>query len=167
LVQKTWAPRGQTPVLKRRLRSWKKLSLIGAWSVSPKRRRVDWCCELLPASFKQEDFVEFLRGLLCRWCEPIVLIWDNLPAHRGSKVQQFVASHRRLHIEHLPKYAPELNPNEYAWGYLKRNLLSQFCPDDIHQLEIETLFQTARLSGRSPLLKSFLAASGLPFRWPP
>jgi transposase len=154
-------------VLRRRLRSWKKLSLIGAWSVSPKRRRVDWCCDLQAASFKQEDFVEFLRGLLRRWREPIVVIWNNLPGHLGHEVRQFENSHQRLHIEHLPKYAPELNPNEYAWGYLKRNLLPRFCPDDLHQLHVETWFQTLRLSGRDQLLRSFLAATKLPFRWPP
>lgn len=167
LVQKTWAPRGQTPVLRRRLRSWTKVSLVGVWSVSPGRRNVDWCCELHPGrSLSQDDFAEVLRSLLRRWRSPIVLVWDRLPAHRGRKVQAILDRHPRLHIELLPAYAPELNPNEYAWGYLKRNMLAQFCPDDLDQLVFETLWQSLRLAGRKPLLRSFLNATGLAFRWP-
>jgi transposase len=94
-----------------------------------------------------------------------VLVWDRLPAHRSAAVRRFAARHRRLAIEYLPAYAPELNPNEYAWGYLKRNLLPQFCPDDFQQLRVETWFQTLQLSERPRLLRSFLNATGLPFRW--
>ena len=168
LVQRTWAPRGQTPVLKRRLRSWKKVSLIGIWSVSPKRRRVDWSCELVAdRSLVQHDFVALLGALLRRWREPLVVLWDRLPAHRGGKVQRLVKYQRRLDIESLPAYAPELNPNEYAWGYLKRHLLAHFCPDDLLDLHVETRFQTCRLAARPDLLRSFLDATKLPFRWPP
>lgn len=167
LVQKTWAPRGQTPVLKRRLRSWKKVSLVGVWSVTHRRRRVDWNCELVSdRSLGQRDFIDLLRSLLRRWAGPIVLVWDRLPGHRSASVRSFVTRHPRLAVEYLPAYAPELNPNEYAWGYLKRNLLPQFCPDDLHQLHTETWFQTLRLAGRDRLLRSFLDATKLPFRWP-
>ncbi len=167
LVQRTWAPRGQTPVLKHRLRSWKKVSLAGVWSVTHGRRRVDWSCELVPGrSLVQEDFIDLLRSLLRRWRGNLVLLWDRLPAHRSAAVRRFVARHPRLDVEYLPPYAPELNPNEYAWGYLKRNLLPQFCPDDLHQLHVETWFQTMRLAGRDQLLRSFFNATKLPFRWP-
>ena len=171
LVRRTWAPRGRTPVLERRLRSWKRVSLVGAWSVSPGRRRVDWCCELHPGkALRQADFVAFLRSLLRRRRGPVVLVWDRLPGHRGRRVRrvrEFAARSRRLHIEYLPPYAPELNPNEFAWGYLKTHLLPQFCPHDLRQLAFEAFWQTLRLSGRERLLKSFLDATRLPFRWPP
>jgi transposase len=168
LVQKTWAPRGQTPVLKHRLRGWKKVSLVGVWSVTHRRRRVDWSCRLQPnRSLNEDDFIDLLQTLLRRWRGNIVLIWDRLPAHRSAKVKQFLAQHPRLDVEFLPPYAPELNPNEYAWGYLKRNLLPHYCPDSLRQLHRETWFQTLRLSAREELLKSFFQATRLPFRWPP
>ena len=167
LVQRTWAPRGQTPVLKHHLRSWKKLSLIGVWSVTSRRRRVDWSCELVSdRSLSQADFISLLRSLLRRWPGHIVLIWDRLPGHRGAAVRRFLVAHPRLHVEFLPAYAPELNPNEYAWGYLKRNLLPHFCPEDLDQLRGETWWQARRLSRRDDLLRGFLNATGLPFRWP-
>lgn len=166
LLQRTWAPRGQTPVLKHRLRSWKKVSLVGVWSVCANRRRVDWSCQLHPGrSLVQHDFIELLRSLLRRWRGHVVLVWDRLPAHRSAAVQSFVVRRPRLPLEYLPGYAPELNPNEYAWGYLKRNMLSHFCPADLDQLWFETYWQTLRLAGRDHLLKSFLAATKLPFRW--
>jgi transposase len=167
LVQKTWAPRGQTPVLTHRLRSWKKVSLVGVWSVSHRRRRVDWSCQLVPGrSLVTDDFIGLLRSLLRRWRGNLVLVWDRLPGHRSAAVRRFAACHPRLDIEYLPAYAPEFNPNEYAWGYLKRNMLPQFCPDGLHQLHVETWFQTLRLSGRDRLLRSFFNATQLPFRWP-
>src|SRR5579863_1454181 len=166
LVQRTWALRGHTPVLKHRLRSWKKVSLIGVWSTTRRRRIVDWSCQLVPGrSLVTDDFIALLRSLLRRWRGKIVLLWDRLPGHRSATVQRYIARHPRLDIEYLPPYAPELNPNEYAWGYLKRNLLPQFCPDDLDQLHAETWFQTLRLSGRDQLIRSFFNATKLPFRW--
>jgi transposase len=104
---------------------------------------------------------------LRRWRGPVVLVWDRLPGHRGRQVREFAARSRRLHIEYLPPYAPELNPNEFAWSYLKTHLLPQYCPHDLKQLAFEARWQTLRLSGRERLLRSFLDATRLPFRWPP
>jgi transposase len=155
-------------VLKHRLRSWKKVSLAGVWSVTHRRRRVDWSCQLVPGrSLVTDDFIALLRSLLRRWRGRIVLLWDRLPGHRSAAVRRFAERHPRIDLEYLPAYAPELNPNEYAWGYLKRNLLPQFCPDDLRQLHVETWLQTRRLANRDQLLRSFFNATGLPFHWPP
>jgi transposase len=41
--------------------------------------------------------------------------------HRGKAVKEFLASGgaRRLQLERLPGYAPELNPDEGIWKHLK------------------------------------------------
>jgi len=33
----------------------------------------------------------------------------------------------RLSLVYLPPYAPELNPIERVWAYVKRNVLGNFC----------------------------------------
>jgi hypothetical protein len=43
LVRRTWAPRGQTPILLRRTRSRDKVSMIATVTVSPRHRRVGLC----------------------------------------------------------------------------------------------------------------------------
>jgi len=44
----------------------------------------------------------------------LTIIWDRLPIHRAKEVKNFLSNGatKRLHIEQLPAYAPELNPDE-------------------------------------------------------
>lgn len=58
-----------------------------------------------------------------RWIEgPIILIWDRSPVHRARDVTAFLGQHPEIHIEWLPPYAPELNPEEYCHGNVKAGL---------------------------------------------
>lgn len=74
------------------------------------------------ASFDGPHILAFLRALLRSLRCPVVLIWDRLQAHRGEPVKSWLAtSHHRIHAELLPAHAPELNPVELIWGYVKTN----------------------------------------------
>jgi transposase len=53
---------------------------------------------------------------------PLTLIWDRSQAHRAKKVQAFLQAHPQIEVEYLPPYAPELNPEEYCHGNVKRRL---------------------------------------------
>jgi transposase len=48
------------------------------------------------------------------------LILDSLPAHRAKIVGDYVASTNGKLQFFLPGYAPELNPDELVWNYMKR-----------------------------------------------
>lgn len=76
-------------------------------------------------SFKGTDVVEFLRHLLAHVKEKIILIWDGCPIHKSKEVKQFLAEENggKIHIEALPPYSPDLNPDEGVWQYLKCVLL--------------------------------------------
>jgi hypothetical protein len=59
------------------------------------------------------DVVAFLEHLLREVPGRMVIIWDGAPIHRSQTIKEFLtngAAHR-LHLERLPAYAPELNPN--------------------------------------------------------
>jgi transposase len=43
---------------------------------------------------------------------------------------------KRLHLERLPGYAPELNPNEGIWHYLKRVEVGNCCCPDLAALAL-------------------------------
>ena len=47
---------------------------------------------------------------------------DGLPAHHGQVVKDFLSAGAaaRIHLQRLPGYAPDLNPEEGIWRYLKR-----------------------------------------------
>jgi hypothetical protein len=122
LVRRSWQPRGRTPVLVQRGRHLQKVSAIAALAVSPRRDRVRLYFRLHPqADISSDQVIAFLRYLHQELREPCLLVWDRLNAHRAKRTTQFVARLQHLHTFFFPAYAPELNPVEYAWGYLKIN----------------------------------------------
>ena len=56
-------------------------------------------------------------------------------SHYLRLVQTFVATQPRLQIAYLPPYAPELNPVELLWAYVKRNVLATFAAKDLRDLK--------------------------------
>jgi transposase len=48
-------------------------------------------------------------------------------------LQNLLEQHPRLHLEHFPSYAPELNPDEGVWSLAKRELANS-CPHDLQEL---------------------------------
>jgi transposase len=71
-------------------------------------------------AFKSPDVVRFLKHLLRQMPGKLLIIWDGSPIHRGRAVKGFLASGaaRRVRLEQLPGYAPELNPDEGIWKHL-------------------------------------------------
>jgi hypothetical protein len=165
LVRRTWAPRGQTPILLQRTRSRDKVSVTAVLTVSPRRRRVGlYAALLVNANVNAERLVEFLRALARHLRGPLVLVWDRLNVHRARLVRDFLRRHPRVHTEFLPPYAPELNPVEGVWGYLKRNPLANHAADNAGDLARTALGHTRHVARRPALLRSFIRASGLPLR---
>jgi transposase len=90
-----------------------------------------------------------------------VLVWDRLNADRAKRTAQFVASVHQMHTFFLPAYAPELNPVEYAWRYLKMNLLANRPAFETKELTAMSRRHTRALQRNEPLLRSFLRHSPL------
>ena len=107
---RTWAPRGQTPVLQHHF-NWKTLSLIAGLTMWK------FYFELFEDSIKGEHVIIFLRHLLRCIEGKLILVWDGLPAHRSKLVKEYLETvGDRVLVERLPAYAPELNPVEYIWA---------------------------------------------------
>ena len=62
---------------------------------------------------------------------------------------------QRLHLERLPSYAPDLNPDEGVWRHLKRVELANLCCQDLDELRRELRKAIARLRHKSHLIQSF------------
>jgi len=83
----------------------------------------------------KEEVLDFVRHLVKQMRQPILLIWDRLPAHRSRLVQDYLRTlDNQIQAFYLPAYAPELNPAEYVWSHLKQHELPNFCPRDLWQL---------------------------------
>lgn len=122
-VVATYAPVGQTPVLRVPL-TYDRLSTMGA--ISNAGHFFTW---MQDRPVKGPDLVHFLKHLLAHISGKILLVWDGLPAHRSQPVKDFLASGaaKRLTLLQLPAYAPELNPQEGIWRYLKYVELANVC----------------------------------------
>lgn len=125
---RTWAPKGQTPVLQYRF-SWKQLSVIAGISY--------WrfYFRLFNGSIKSPQIVEFLKALQGTIGKKLLIIWDGLQAHRFKLVRAHVEAQRgEIVLERLPAYAPEMNPVECIWGYLKHHAMPNYCATNFTDL---------------------------------
>jgi transposase len=110
----TWGKKGTRPIV-RVTGNRGKINVISA--VSPSGHLWFRCYR---DNLDADLFVEFLTALLHDIRGEIVLVMDSHPAHVAEEACVFYAErHPRLQVELLPKYAPELNPDEHVWGYLK------------------------------------------------
>lgn len=165
LVRRSWSPRGRGPVLLQRTRHHQKLSVIAALVVNGSRRRVRLCFRLhLDHGVDSPRAAAFLRQLGGQLRGPIVVVWDRLNAHRSQLIRTFAARRPRFHFEFLPPYAPELNPVEYAWSWLKTNPLANYAPQDATDLARATRGHGRQLQNRKSLLWSFIDHSPLVLR---
>lgn len=165
LARRSWSPCGQPPLLAQRTRSHQKVGVIAALCVSPRRHRVRLYFRLhADSNITAALLVAFLRELARALKAPIVLVWDRLPAHRGKAVAAYVQEARRLHCVLLPPYAPELNPVEYVFGYLKMNPLANLACTDVSVLAGIARAETRSLQRSEALLRSFIHHSPLSLR---
>jgi transposase len=161
-VRATWAPRGQTPVLRHPF-NWKRLSLAAALVYEPDASDAHLVFELRPGAYNGETLIEFLSEL--HQLEPgrrIVLLWDGLPAHRSRCMSNWMGSQRSwLSVERLPAYAPELNPTEQVFGNLKSSELANLCRQTI--ADVQTIAEDGldRIGSDAQLCLAFLRHSGL------
>ena len=165
LVRRSWSPQGQTPVLYQRTRSYKKVSAIAGLCVSPCRDRVHLYFRLhCDASINTQGVVAFLRSLLRQLDGPVVLVWDRLRAHRARITQDFIQRHDTFHTHLLPAYAPELNPVENVWSYLKMNPLSNLAITDVQELTDISRRHGRALQRQEHLLRAFIHHTPLSLR---
>lgn len=157
LVRRTWAPRGETPHVIHRTRGQRKVSVIAVLCLSPAKRVARLFFQVhAESNITGEVVINFLKQLLRQIPGPIMLVWDLLQAHRAKEVQRFLQKSHRITSWHLPPYAPELNPVEYAWSYLKMNPLANVCPTDIKVLSKVARRRGKSLSRQRHLLRSFV-----------
>ena len=165
MVKRTWGRRGQTPVLRHAFKHHRKVSAIGALTISPKRKQLGSYLHLYrDTDICQEAVVAFLRDLLRHLRGPVILIWDRWAVHRGQIVRAFLQQHPRVQVEWLPAYAPELNPEEYCWTTLKYHRLCNHGHFDVQTLEEAVSHEFLSIRDDQSLLRSFVHASSLPIR---
>ena len=90
------------------------------------------------------------------------MIEDGAPIHRCRAVKEYPArgAARRLRLEQLPGYAPELNPDEGVWRYLKRVELKNLVCADLGLLRREFWAAVQRLLAKPDVLHACVKEVG-------
>jgi transposase len=147
---KTWGKKGQTPVV---YRPGQRQSISAASAVNA--RGGFWYCTY-KGGLNAQLFVSLLRKLMQRRTKPVHLVLDSLPAHKTTLVKDYAASTRgMLTLHFLPGYAPELNPDELVWSYVKRTGSARSPLRKGEQLQTKVGAQLAEIKRSPRLVRSF------------
>ncbi len=75
-----------------------------------------------------ETSVAFLKQLRVHHAEPLIVIWDNGPAHGGDAIRAFLTTpDLHLRLVRLPAYSPDFNPDEAIWGWIREEVTANTC----------------------------------------
>lgn len=153
---RTWAPVAQTLVIRHKL-SHDHLSAISAISLTG-----DLYLAVQDHACQGTDVIGFLEQLLAEIPGKLLVIWDGAPVHRCRAVKEYLARGAacRIQLEQSTGYAPELNPDEGVWRYLKRVELRNVVCADLEQLLREFRADVERLLAKPDVLRACVAEAG-------
>jgi hypothetical protein len=166
---KTWAPRGQTPVVTVSGKGSGRVSVAGLVALRPDgdgracllyRRRVYHGGKGEPKGFTEADLVRLLDAAHAQLRAPIVLVWDNLNRHISTTMRGLLARRRWLTVYRLPAYASELNPTEGVWANLKGRL-ANLAAHGVEGLAATVASILKRIQYQPDLIAGFVAETGL------
>jgi len=117
---RTYGLKGKTPVVQT---SGQRQSLN---VISAVNARGEFWAVTYTGKLDAESFVVFLRNFMQGRTDKVFLVVDGHPAHKANLVKAYVKSLQgRLELHFLPPYAPDLNPDEFVWSYMKNNGVSK------------------------------------------
>jgi transposase len=125
-----FSPKGQTPILEVEVKK-EKMNMISALTKEGKLRFM-----LYVETMTTVLLIIFLQRLINGAGHKIYVIMDNLRVHHSKMLQEWLKKHGdEIKVFYLPPYSPELNPDEYLNGKLKKDIHSGISPRT--QLEIK------------------------------
>ena len=156
MVVRTYAPAGKRPILREEL-TRDHLSAMSGITLEGKLYMLEQ-----ERAFKGEDVVRFLKHLMRQIPGKLLIIWEGSPIHRGAALKDFLSSgaSRRLKLEQLPGYAPDLNPDEGIWRHLKCVELKNLCCESLAGLKIELRKAKERLRHKRDVILGCIRQSG-------
>jgi transposase len=166
LVRRTLAPRARVAPLRHRGRHREKVSVAAALTLSPGQGRVSLHFQTYPNGYVNvAAYADFMRGILRRFSNPLVVVHDRGNMHFGDPMRQLQQESHRLDLNLLPPYAPEFNPAEHLWNFAKDKELSNFVPHNVRECDSAVSRLMEDVSHDQSRLRSFFAAT--PLSWNP
>ena len=117
---RTYGLKGQTPIVESSGQR-QSINVISAVNASG----AFWAATY-DGKLNAESFVLFLRDFMKGQRKKVFLVVDGHPAHKANSVKNYIAEMAgRLELYFLPPYAPDLNPDEFVWNYMKSTGVSK------------------------------------------
>jgi hypothetical protein len=151
----TWAPRGQTPRIKRVGRYRRETSTLAGLTLSGKLYHKHF-----GGAINSEKVIEGLAHLGRQIKGCWILVWDGSGTHTSKRTQAYLAEHPEIIVESMPAYAPEVNPEEHCHGNIKQRLRNA-TPSTVAEIRHNIDRSFARLRRRPDMLLGFIHLAGL------
>lgn len=155
----TWGEKGKTP----EVRTSGQRQSINA--ISAVNARGAFWYEVYSGRFNATRFKEeFLKSFMRGRKRPVFLVVDGHPSHRAKMIADYVKQLKgRLELHFLPGYAPELNPDEFVWNYVKHEGVSKKPLKRNESLRLRVESDLANIKRRPALVRSFFGAPSVSY----
>ena len=163
-IRGTWAKRGTRVILRCAYGRRRRVSMAAFACYRPGRLPKLFYALAPDASFTEDEFAPLPADLHARLGRrKVILVWDRLSAHvRSRKTKAYLAANTSwLTVEPLPGYAPELNPVEQCWAWIKNGPLANSCATNLGDLTDTAGRALEKLRKQPELLTPFLRHTGL------
>jgi len=155
---RTYGLKGQTPVVQT---SGQRQSIN---AISAVNARGQFWAATYPGKLDAETFVIFLKNFMKGRTGKVFLVVDGHPAHKANVVKRHIAELKgRLELHFLPPYAPDLNPDEFVWGYMKSNGVSKKPLKQNESLRERVEQDLREIQRNKKLVRSFFGAESVAY----
>lgn len=155
VLGRTWAPIGKTPKI---FVTGNRGGLCVTSAISPAGKLI---FRIEKGKINADKHIEFLKQIMKQHPNrKIIVVEDGAPAHRAKKVSEFVEQYKkRFAIYRLPPYAPDLNPDEHVWEYLKAYELKTHQAKNTPELKHLVKRKMQSIQRRKSLIHSFFSGT--------
>ncbi|MEE8057210.1 MAG: IS630 family transposase [Pseudomonadales bacterium] len=155
---RTWGLKGQTPTVETSGQRQ------GVSAISALSNTGGFWYQVYTERFNADVFIDCLKDLIKNRRKPIFIITDGHPVHKSKKVREFVASlEGRLSIFILPPYAPDFNPDELVWNYIRKTGTARMPLKKGESLLERTFIDMELIAQDKALVKSFFRNDSVSF----
>ena len=158
VLGRTYGLKGHTPVV---TTSGQRQSLN---VISAVNARGEFWAVTYTGKLNAESFMVFLQNFVESQAGKIFLVVDGHPAHKANAVKDYIKSlEGRLELYFLPPYAPDLNPDEFVWSYMKNNGVSKKPLKKNESLQSRIDEDLNGIKENRKLVKSFFGATSVAY----
>lgn len=136
--------------------TWEQMSVIAGLSWS----RIYF--GFFDGAIRGEQVIEFLGAFKRQIRNKLPVIWDGEATHRSRLVRGWLDQQDgRVAEAALPPYAPELNPVEAIWAYLRVHEIADPCPTAIGDVSDFALRRLKSMQRRPRRIQAFWRQAAL------